>query len=240
MSVVAMLAVGAFASASALAITPVYLVCLTKTGGKFKDRNCSETSGSGTFELVEVTSNLGVNGTLGTAGTLGVSKLKSTLLSAEILIICKKGKFTGEIGPKGLSTGTITYEACSAGNKKETFENCEVPNIGFNFVDQLVENSKGEIEDEFKPAAKGSALFVNIEIKNKEGKSCLQKGTFPVDGTRNAGTEPASTGARLLRILLFSETSKSNLTFNGEPATYIGEASIDLNNDDSWGACIIP
>jgi len=229
-----MFAVGAFASASALAITPVYLVCLEKegTGTKYKDRNCKETSGTGNkFELVEVTENLAVN------GTSGVSVLTSTLLGAEIKITCTKDKFTGTIGPKGLSKGEVTYEGCSAGNTKEPFANCEVPNITFKFIDQLVENATTkEVEDEFKPET--PPIFVKIVIKAKPEKTCLEKGTFPVEGTQNAEAEKPSLGAKLLRELTF-KPSGSHLKFNTtETATYEGKVSIDLNNDDSWGVSI--
>jgi hypothetical protein len=232
LSVVAIVAVGAFASTSALATTPVYLVCLEKTGSgtKFEERNCSKALGTGKFELVAVAENLGVT------GTLGVSVLTSTLLKAEIKITCKKGKFTGTIGANGASKGEVTYEECEAGNSKEKFASCKVPNIKFKFIDQLVEKSATEVEDEFKPET--GSIFVEIVIENKGTEKCLEKGTFPVEGTQNAETEKPSLGALLLRNLTF-KTSGSKLKFNKtETATYEGKASIDLNNDDSWGVSI--
>ncbi len=231
MSVVAMFVVGAFASASASAITPVYLVCLEKAGSgkKFEDRNCSKESGTGKFELIEVTEFLKVN------GTGGLATLKGSLSGAEIIITCSKQKFEGEIGAKGLSNGLVTYEGCAVGNSKEKFTSCEVPNIKFKFIDQLVENAKKEIEDEFKPE-KGTE-FVMIEIKAVTGKTCVEKGKFPVDGTQNAEVEQPSTGAKLLTELTFKPTG-SNLTFDGAAATFESKISIDLNNDDSWGASI--
>lgn len=225
--------VGAFASASASAVTPVFLVCLEKAGSgkKYEDRNCSkENAGSGKFELVEVTSFLPAN------GTSGISTLKATVAGAELIITCKKDLFTGEIGPKGLTKGEVTYKECSAGNAKEEFKNCAVPNITFKFIDQLVEKSATEVEDEFKPAG-GSNLFVNIVIENKEGKSCAEKNTYPVEGTQNAEVEAPSLGAKLLRELTF-KPSGSHLTLKGNAATYEGKVSIDLNNDDSWGVSI--
>jgi hypothetical protein len=233
LSAVAMFAVGAFASTSALAITPVYLVCLEKAGSgkKYEDRNCSkENAGTGKFELVEVTSFLPAN------GTSGVSTLTATIAGAELVITCKKDLFTGEIGPKGLSKGEVLYRECSAGNSSGEFTSCQVPNINFKFVDQLVEKSATEVEDEFKPAG-GSNLFVNIVIENKEGKSCAEKNTYPVEGTQNAEVEKPSLGCKLLRELTFTP-SGSHLTIKGNTATYKGKVSIDLNNDDSWGASI--
>ncbi len=223
--------VGALASASASAITPVFLVCLEKagTGKKFKDRNCKEESGTGKFELVEVTEFLKFT------GTGGVSTLKSTLLGGEIILTCKKTLLSGEIGPKGLTKGELVYDECSIGNSKETFTNCEVPNIKFKFIDQLIENAKGEVEDEYKPEE--GTVLVEIEIKNKAGKTCSEKSKEPLTGTFNAEVEQPATGAKLLRELAFKPPG-SHLKWDGEPATLEGKASLDLNNDDSWGVSI--
>ena len=39
---------------------------------------------------------------------------------------------------------------------------------------------------------------MEIVIKNKPEKTCLEKGTFPVEGTQNAEVEKPSLGAKLL------------------------------------------
>jgi hypothetical protein len=225
--------VGAFASASASAITPVYLLCLEKEGAgtRYATSSCSpEKSPKGKFELVPVTEELGVN------GTGGLSTLKTKLDGATLVITCSKSTFTGNIGPKGLSNGTVTYGGCKAFSPEGTeLVNCEVANIKFKFVDQLIENAKHEIEDEFKPAT--GSTFVEIELLNK-GASCIQKGTYKVEGTQNAEVEQGP-GAKLLRELTFKE-SGSHLTFgpSKEKATYEGKVSIDLNDDCNWGASI--
>jgi hypothetical protein len=223
--------VGALASASASAITPVFLVCLEKAGSgkKFEDRNCSKESGLGKFELVEVTEFLKAN------GTGGVAKLATKLAGAELVITCKKATGTGEFGPKGLSRGEVSYEECALGNSKEEFVSCEVPNIKFKIIDQLVENAKGEVEDEIKPE-KGN-LLVEIELKNKGSKTCAEKGKFTVEGTQNVEVEQPATGAKLLREVVF-KPSGSHLKFDHEVATSEGKVSIDLDNDDSWGVSI--
>jgi hypothetical protein len=230
-AVAATAVVGVFATASASAITPVFLVCLEKSGSgiKYEDRNCSKESGSGKFELVEVTSALEFN------GTSGVATLKSKLLGAEIRITCQKDITTGEIEAKGLSLGTDLFDECTVGNSKETFVNCEVPSIQVNFRDQLILNSKDEVEDEYAP--KEGEDFTSISIKNKSEKPCTEKGTFPVKGTQDAEIEQPSTGAKLLRNFKFS-FSGSKLTFNGETAEFENKVSIDLNNDDSWGVSV--
>jgi hypothetical protein len=236
MGIAVVAVLGALASASASAITPVFLVCLEKSGSgkKFEERNCSKEDGSGKFELVEVTEFLKIN------GTGGLSTLKTSLLGAPMSVKCKKSKFSGEVGPKGLSRGEVTYEGCALytdnkEGKEEELTNCEVPNINFKIVDQLVEKSATEVEDEFKPAM-GTTL-VDIVFKNKGEKTCTEKGTFPIIGTYNAEAELPATGAKLLRELTF-KASGSHLKFNGEDATYEGKVNLDMNNDDSWGVSI--
>src|ERR1700689_4093573 len=148
MGVTMMVVVGALMSTSASAVTPVFLVCLEKAGSgkKFEERNCNKESGSGKFELVEVTEFLKGN------GTGGPSTLKTTLLGAELIIKCKKNKFADEIGPKGLSRGEVAYEECALfSSPTSELTNCEVPNIKFKVIDQLLERSATEVEDEFKP-----------------------------------------------------------------------------------------
>jgi hypothetical protein len=231
MGVAVLATVGAFASASALAITPVFLVCLEKSGSgkKFEERNCSKESGSGHFELVEFSE------FLKGSGTGGVTELRTTIFKAEILVTCKKTIGTAEFGPKGLSKGEISLDECSLGNSKEEFTTCELPNIKFKVIDQLIENAKGEVEDELKP--ENGSLLVEIIVKNKGEKTCAEKGTFPVEGTQDLEVEQPSTGAKPLREVTL-KPSGSHLTFDGEHATVEGKISLALSNGDSWGVSI--
>jgi hypothetical protein len=224
----AVVVAGAFASASASATTPVFSVCL-KAGGsgtKYEESKCEKEKTGGEWEVIAIKEALAIN------GTGGVAKLKGILLKAEILITCKKDKVTGEIEPAGKSKGETTFEGCEAGNSSGAFKNCAVPNIKFKFIDQLVENAKGEVEDEFKPSG---SIFVEIIIENKEEKVCAEKGKFPVGGTQNAELE--QTGHKTSRSLTY-KPSGSHLTFDGEPATFENTASVVLNNGDSWGVSI--
>jgi hypothetical protein len=114
-------------------------------------------------------------------GKSGIAELKGELLGAEALVTCNKGTSTGELLENGASKGKLVYEECKIGNKKETFANCEVPNISVNVKDQLV-GTEAEAEDEMKPAS--GEIFAEIVINNKGAKTCLEKGTFPVKGSQ--------------------------------------------------------
>ncbi len=226
----AVVVAAAFVSATASATTPVFSVCLKGTGGsgtKYEDSKCEKEKTGGEWEAIALKEALAIN------GTGGVAKLKGALLKAEILITCKKDKVIGEIEPAGKSKGEVTFEGCEAGNSSGTFKNCAVPNIKFKFADQLVENAKSEVEDEFKPAS--GSTFAEIIIENKEEKACAEKGKFPVGGTQNAELE--QTGYKTMKSLTY-KPSGSHLTFNGEAATFENTASVALSNGDSWGVSI--
>ncbi len=230
LTAMAMVFVGAFASVPASATSSVFSVCLKSTGGsgtKYEESNCAKTDAGGAWESVEVKEALTIS------GTSGVTKLKSSILKAEILITCKKSKVTGEIEPAGVSQGEAKFEECEVGNSKETFKNCTVPNFKFSFVGQLIENATTkEVEDEFKPKA-GSETLVEIKINSVEGKSCSEKGTFPVKGTQDAEL-PEQATHKTSRTVAF-KPSGSHLSLNGEEATLEDTASVVLSNGDSWG-----
>ena len=107
-----------------------------------------------------------------------------------------------------------------------------MPNIKFKFTDLLVE-TEGKLEDEFKPAA-GSKIFVEIEIKNKAEKACLEKGKFPVEGTQLAEL-PEASKYKALHSLVFKPTG-SKLTFNKEAATFESTDELQLVTGDNWAA----
>ena len=224
MSVAAVALVGAFSSASAMA-APHFSTCLNVGSGKgqWEDSACSKAKSGGGWETSAVSSSLEAS------GTGGVAKLKSELLSAEILITCNKNTITSAatfLETEGKSKGEVVFEECKVGNSKETFVNCEVPNIKFKYTDQLVLNSEGIVQDEFKGVEKEGTQFVEISIKNKEAKSCTQKGTFPVTGTQLA-LLPEPHVFKRLHLLNFS-TADSHLTFNGKSATFEGNDEIEL------------
>ena len=76
LTAMAMVFVGAFASASASATTPVFSVCLKGTGGsgtKYEESNCEKTDAGGAWELVEIKEALAISGTSGVAKLKGVT-----------------------------------------------------------------------------------------------------------------------------------------------------------------------
>jgi hypothetical protein len=122
LTLVAAFAIGAMATAGALAAAPEFYHCISKTGGKFAS-GCTA-SGSG-FEKEPVATG---------------SKIKFTSKSSEehfytpssikVKLTCEKGKSEGEItGPKTVKNLIVTFEGCRALNEGSS-EECEVKSPG--------------------------------------------------------------------------------------------------------------
>ncbi len=219
MSLFVVAAVSALASTSASAIGKLS-VCekaSTAGAGQWKNAECTEAGGSKEFETKEETT-----GEL--KGTGGESTLKGKIGAAETIITCAKSKITGTVEAAGAAKGEAVFEECGVGNSKEKFVNCEVPNIKVAFKSQLIEEG-GELRDEFKGAEAGGK-FTSIKINNKGEKSCIEKGSFEVNGT-TAATLPRNDIYLLGHLFDFIATI-GHLTFDGNAATFVGSFFVFL------------
>ncbi len=166
-------------------------------------------------------------------GSRGVAKWKSTLAKAEIVVTCNGSKTHGEFKEKGVSKGETVFDECSAGNSKETFGNCEVPNIDFKYLAQLDDNTKGEVQEEYSPES-STKSEVEIEIKNKGEKTCAEKGKYPIQGTQACELPKAEELAKEHEIKCAA--SSGELTFEGEPATFEDTGKVKLTSGREWRA----
>lgn len=172
-----------------------------------------------------------VTNTVAVAGTSGVSTLKGKLGGEEIVVTCKKDALKGELEKAGKAKGETTLEECSVGNKKgEELSACEVPNMKSKPTEQLTETA-GVVEDEFKPAA-GATVLVEVEIKSKSGKTCLEKGKFPVEGTQKCKLPSGETAK--VEHEFECTPSGSHLTFDHETATFEGTDKVQLASGQKW------
>ncbi len=223
LSVMAVVVMSAIASATASAHR--YVECLKAEAGKgtYEESKCEKAKTGGEWEKLEIAN-------VKFTGTGGISKLKSSLLKAEILITCNKAVYAGELETAGAGKGEVTLEECSIGNGKEAFLNCEVPNINFKLRGILVESAKSEIEEEFKPAS--GTTFVELVIKNKGEKSCAEKGTFPVQGTQIC----EFSSGKIFNVTheIACKPAGSHLAFDGEVATFESDRSIGTASNDAW------
>jgi hypothetical protein len=220
MSLFAVVAVSALASASASAIGHVGVCEEASVAGKglWNNAECTEFGGSKEYETKEVTS-----GEL--KGTGGEAVLSGELAGAEVIITCAKGKTFGEVEAAGAGKGEATFEECAVGNAKEKFANCEVPNITVKTTSQVTEEEneakEKELRVEFKPAGENSKkekIFTEVVIKNKSEKICAEKGSFPVAGFAIA-LLPRVLALRYALLLDFSLADNHHLTLGGHPAT---------------------
>jgi|ERR1700733_11052983 len=223
LSAVAVVVMSAFASATASAHR--YVECLKAEAGKgtYEESKCEKAKAGGEWEKFEIAD-------VKFTGTGGISKLKSSLLKAEIVITCNKAAYAGELEIAGAGKGEVTLEECSIGNGKEPFSNCEVPNIKFSLVGALVENAKSEIEEEFKPTS--GTTFVDLAIRNKGEKACAEKGTFPVKGTQMC----EFSSGKIFNVTheIACKPAGSHLSFDGEVATFESDRSIGTASNDAW------
>jgi hypothetical protein len=216
----ATVAVGAFASAAASAHKVLDCLKVAAGTGKYEESKCTKGPGSKEWERFEIASQK-------ISGTGGVSTLKTTLAGAEIIVTCKKAGLTGEIETAGTGKGDATLEECSLGNSHETFSSCEVPNTSFELSAQLVGSP---VELEFKPAS--GSTFVEVTIKNKAGKTCVEKGTYSIDGTQDCVFSNGETFE--VKHEVDCKAAGSHLTFDGNTATFEGDKSIEMGSGDSW------
>lgn len=168
-------------------------------------------------------------------GSSGISKLKTTIAGTEVVITCHKDKLSGNIETAGLSSGELSSEECEVGTSKEQFTSCEVPTIKFKFDDLLVVGSSNQIEDEFKPASGG--VFAEIAIKNVSGKTCVEKGTYPVEGTQTCALPNGETSK--VEHEIECKTTGSNLTFKGNLATYEGVEKTRLTSGKAYDDSVL-
>jgi hypothetical protein len=221
-ALVASIAVGAFASAAASAHR--FVDCLKVAAGSkgtYEESKCEKAKTGGEWEKYEVA---------GTgSGTGGITKLKTELFKAEVIISCKKATFKVELEKEGASQGEVDFEECSIGNSKETFTSCAVPDIKFKLRGQLFAEGE-EINIEFKPFT--GEIFVEIVIQNKAEKTCIEKGHYPVAGTQACRFPEGRQFEVTHRIECVP--SGSHMTFAGNPATFEGSRSIGTSANDSW------
>lgn len=219
---IATVAVGVLMSASASAHR--FVDCLKAASGSkgaYEESKCEKVKTGGEWEKFEVTGEV--------TGTGGVAKMTTTLLKAEIAITCKKAHFAGVLEKEGASAGEADFEECEAGNKTEPFRNCEVPNIKFK-LKGLLFDSPAEIE--FKPET--GSTFVDIVLKNKAEKNCVEKGTFPIEGTQTCSFTNAATFA--IEHEIKCEPAGSHLTFGHETASFEQTRAIETVTGDDWAA----
>jgi hypothetical protein len=146
LSLLAVVALSAVASASASAHVYEFYTCKEVAEGKFETKAKCEKSepGKGKWEWTPIVEPLKVE------GTSGVSLLEGELASIRTELKCKKDKVSGELEKEGKDKGEITFEECKLyevevgekgehkHNSHETLEICSAENIKFSFTSKLV------------------------------------------------------------------------------------------------------
>ncbi|HWX44075.1 MAG TPA: hypothetical protein VNY52_02000 [Solirubrobacteraceae bacterium] len=208
----AMFALGMVASTPALAV-PEFEVCEEGGTEKWENHECNSGQGKGPWSFLKITKSYTVE------GTSAVSTLKSKIGKEEIIIECKKDKFTGSIEPAGKTKGKVTFESCTV--KKPGGCTVEIPS--FEVTDQLVGK-----EDEFKPT-KGEKKEVFVEIVIG---TCVLKGTYQIKGIQKCELPSGETGKVEHEIVCTPAGGK--LTLGKEKADFESTLKVKLTNGWAW------
>lgn len=229
LGILAVYAAGAIASASASAAVG-YWDCINvgKGNGQWKDSRCTMLGGEKEYSTKAITSEA-------IEGTSGLSRLAGKPFGVTTVIECKKDRATGTLEAGGASKGEVTFTGCTVNAGGEALKECKVKEpIEFKFTDQLIINSKGEIEDEFK-ATKAEETFVEITIEQVEGQpTCkLAVSNAKIKGHQTCeaphGQEP------LVTHELVCKPTGSVLEFGGKSAEFTSTEFLNIASALPWG-----
>jgi|SRR5271166_461666 len=233
LSMLAVLALGAAASASASAQRFFGPTCSKEDAGseppvKYDTIACNSKTKplpEREFQFKEIASGTKVK------GTSTVSTLSATISGSTLTIECETDKFKGTLGTKGASSGTtIEYKKCKVTGAFAS--TCTVPGtLTTNTLkDQL--SSSGRIEDTFEPETTGGT-FIEIPVT---GGSCSIEHTYPIKGKQTCEVDSTNAEAETLAAThkLICKTSGSALKLGSNAATYEGNATIELEGGGNW------
>ena len=242
-SLLAVFAVSAVASASALAIPEFYTCQNAGAGaGHFTTNTCVTEGAPNEFEWK------GIPAALNVEGTSGVSKLEGSVAGLKLIIECPTDKTIGAAGtnqiePAGKNKGEIEFgpltERCKLfeilrGNKKEITA-CKVAPIKFKFVSALITGAGSGPDIEFKPSG-GGKLFVEIEIEagcagGLSGKHAVE--TKVANGGVVCALPEAEVGKEQHEIEC-SSTGDKELVFGASKASFFSVEKVKIVGGQRW------
>ncbi len=206
LSLVAVFAVGAIASAPAMAVTEKYMI-----------------------EKQEVTEPHEISAFVGPA------YMNSVVGGIKFEIECDTNALVGKdtIEAGGKSKGEASFSGCTLystneekgheGEHSNKSTKCKLREpIQFKYVDQLVVGLGGIPEDEFKPAS--GEIFVEIGIESQPGQSCVLTSILQVKGAYVAAGGPEGEIEKQGHELWYQSTG-SKLTVGKEPAAFTNKVS---------------
>jgi hypothetical protein len=224
-SMLASLAIGAVASASASAHE--FSVPCHKVSAANKEKGEWEKIGAtGKCETAnakgEFTEKLLTGETESIEGTSGPSFLESPSLG--ITIECAEDTFTGTMAAAGLSTGEVKFYRC----RVVVPATCKVKEpIEFKFKDKLVGAATEPVNDEFEPET--GTTFVEITLSG-----CTAEGKYKVEGTQTCSIPAAGQGWAVHEMICNPYGSKLKL---GTGAAYFtSDETVRIDSGKPWDA----
>ena len=225
LSLLTVLAVGAVASASASAAALVF-TCGQPGGSTWKfetQAKCyagTPVISNGTWERLDLPS-----GTLVT-GLGGLSVLATKLSSVTLSIQCLDVHIDGRLDSAALLLGLI-LKSLDCAVTGQFGKKCEVaPTLTTNSLNGTP-TSAGRQEITFQSE---SSTFIELTITTKAGQICSIANTYPITGTQKCAldkTEKEGEEGKTTHELICT-TAGSKLELGTEPATYEGNATVEM------------
>jgi len=229
-SLLAVFAVGAVASASASAHE--FLTCqkVAAGTGKFAESECIKTGAPEEFEWK------GIAAAVKVTGTDGVSKFESALAGVKVIIECEESTFTGELEAAGKSKGKVEFEGCKIFENKngiKTLLTCKVAPITFEFVDEVITGSGFGPEDEFRPTAANKTKFVIIKLTGCALESETEVKTA-TEGKGQVCQLPEAEVGKVGHVVDCSSSGSKELKFGTEKASFYSVLTVKLTSKERW------
>jgi hypothetical protein len=234
--VIAMLAISAIATASAVAATPEYYECVKTKGGAF-DKNCGAEGGGGGYARKPVKTPSSLTGSIAASVFTDFSPGEGVVLESK----CGKGKLKGTIVSPTESEFVITYERCGTSGQTFTSTNEKTKGdiktntligklvatgaagtgIGLTVAAKVPGGRIAEFTGQFSTVLSWEGSITGEVVGDTEGISASSKDVFTV----NEGGEPTieTEGSELTFIT--SEEAHGEI-FGGGPTGEIASISL--------------
>ena len=236
LSALAMCAVSAVASASALAASE-YHICKSNKAGKYQTDKCNTLAGVKEFEFEKLVSPAREK----IEGTGGVALFEGHLDGFRVAIECKKSGLKGEIAAEGASDEeAFTLEECgnlllvTNPHQAPTKSTCFVAALLVRVKSQLVSGEGIGPEYEIKPPERGSRLLLDAELS---GANCVMGKQFRIEVSKeNSGIVcalPEYAVGKEEHEVSCSSTGDESLVFGGK-ASFTNVEKVKLSSGAGW------
>jgi hypothetical protein len=235
LSALAVCAVSAVASASALAASE-YHICKSNKAGKYQTNKCNTLAGVKEFEFEKLVSPAIEE----IKGTGGVAVFEGYVGGLRDAIECKKSGFKGGIESEGASgSEEVKLEECGdllliENHQAPKKSPCEVGHLYFSVKSQLVSGSGSGPEYEIKPAS-GGTLLLEAELT---GVNCVMQKHYRIEVSKEHSgivcALPEYAVGKEEHEVSCSSTGDGSLSSHEKPLSFTNVEKVKLSSGVGW------